>query len=75
MSWQININPKKKILSKPAWLSLFSQSLVLLSVLLSLIIPKKDVPLILYAIFGGGVLGTDNVLKFIKAIFRINDDK
>lgn len=33
---------------------------------------KKDVPLILYAIFGGGVLGTDNVLKFIKAIFRIN---
>lgn len=33
---------------------------------------KADIPLILYAIFGGGVLGTDNVLKFIKAIFRIN---
>lgn len=32
---------------------------------------KKDVPLILYAIFGGGILGTDNVLKFLKAIFRI----
>ena len=32
----------------------------------------KDVPIFLYAIFGGGILGTDNVLKFIKAIFRIN---
>lgn len=33
---------------------------------------KTDVPVYLYAIFGGGVLGTDNVLKFIKAIFRID---
>lgn len=33
---------------------------------------KADVPLFLYAIFGGGILGTDNVLKFIKSIFRIN---
>lgn len=35
---------------------------------------KADVPLILYAIFGGGILGTDNVLKFIKAIFRVGSD-
>ncbi len=35
--------------------------------------PTKDAPttLLLYGIFGGGILGTDNVLKFIKAIFRI----
>lgn len=32
---------------------------------------KKDVPIFLYAIFGGGILGTDNVLKFVKAIFRV----
>lgn len=35
---------------------------------------KADVPIFLYAIFGGGVLGTDNVLKFIKAIFRVGSD-
>lgn len=33
---------------------------------------KADVPIFLYAIFGGGILGTDNVLKFFKAIFRID---
>jgi hypothetical protein len=35
--------------------------------------PTKDAPttLLLYGIFGGGILGTDNVLKFIKAIFRL----
>jgi hypothetical protein len=33
---------------------------------------KTNVPLYLYAIFGGGVLGTDNVLKFVRAIFRID---
>lgn len=36
---------------------------------------KAEVPLFLYAIFGGGILGTDNVLKFVKAIFRIGNDK
>lgn len=35
---------------------------------------KIEIPLILYAIFGGGVLGTDSVLKFLKAIFRIGHD-
>lgn len=34
-----------------------------------------QVPLFLYAIFGGGILGTDNVLKFIKAIFRVGNSK
>lgn len=33
---------------------------------------KADVPLFLYAIFGGGILGTDNILKIIKSIFRID---
>jgi hypothetical protein len=33
---------------------------------------KVNVPIFLYAIFGGGVLGTDNVLKFIRTIFRID---
>lgn len=32
---------------------------------------EADIPIFLYAIFGGGILGTDNVLKFIKAIFRV----
>ena len=34
---------------------------------------KTDVPTFLFAIFGGGVLGTDNILKFIKAIFRVGE--
>jgi uncharacterized membrane-anchored protein YitT (DUF2179 family) len=34
-----------------------------------------QIPLFLYAIFGGGVLGTDSVLKFIKAIFRVGGDE
>jgi Na+/glutamate symporter len=33
---------------------------------------KADIPLFLYAIFGGGILGTDNILKIIKSIFRID---
>lgn len=33
----------------------------------------KEVSLILYAIFGGGILGTDNVLKLLKTVFRVND--
>lgn len=32
---------------------------------------KAEVPLFLYAIFGGGILGTENVLRFIRAIFRV----
>lgn len=35
---------------------------------------KVDVPLFLYAIFGGGILGTDNILKLIKSIFRVGND-
>lgn len=35
---------------------------------------KTTVPLFLYAIFGGGILGTDNVVKVIKSIFRIGHD-
>jgi hypothetical protein len=33
----------------------------------------SQTPLILYAIFGGGILGTDNVIKLVKSIFRIGD--
>ena len=33
---------------------------------------EADVPLFLYAIFGGGILGTDNILRVIKSIFRID---
>lgn len=36
------------------------------------LVEKAPVPLYLYAIFGGGVLGTDNVLRVIRAIFRID---
>lgn len=36
---------------------------------------EAQVPIFLYAIFGGGILGTENVLKFIKAIFRIDSKK
>lgn len=38
-------------------------------------IQKVNVPIFLYAIFGGGILGTDNVLKFIKAIFRVGNNE
>lgn len=34
---------------------------------------KAEVPVYLYAIFGGGILGTDNILRIIKSIFRIDD--
>jgi Na+/glutamate symporter len=33
---------------------------------------ETSVPIFLYAIFGGGILGTDNILKIIKSIFRID---
>ncbi len=37
---------------------------------------EASVPIFLYAIFGGGILGTDNILRLLKSIFRIsNDDK
>lgn len=40
---------------------------------------EVDIPIFLYAIFGGGILGTENVLKIVKSIFRIgngnSDDK
>lgn len=32
---------------------------------------KVEVPLVLYAIFGGGILGTDNVVSVLKTIFRV----
>lgn len=35
---------------------------------------SADVPLILYAIFGGGILGTENILNVLSKIFRINND-
>lgn len=33
---------------------------------------KADIPLFLYAIFGGGILGTENILKVIRSVFRID---
>jgi hypothetical protein len=33
---------------------------------------KAEVPIVLYAIFGGGILGTDNILKLLRSIFRID---
>lgn len=33
---------------------------------------STSVPYFLYAIFGGGILGTDNILKIIKSIFRLD---
>lgn len=36
---------------------------------------EVPVPLFLYAIFGGGILGTDNVLRLVKSVFRIGNDK
>lgn len=34
---------------------------------------KAEVPVFLYAIFGGGILGTDNILRLLKSVFRIDD--
>ena len=31
-----------------------------------------SIPLLVYAIFGGGILGTDNILQIIKSIFRLD---
>lgn len=36
------------------------------------LLEKTAVPLFLYAIFGGGILGTDNILKILRSIFRID---
>lgn len=36
------------------------------------LLEKTAIPLFLYAIFGGGILGTDNILKILKSIFRID---
>lgn len=37
---------------------------------------KANIPIFLYAIFGGGILGTDNILKVVRTIFRVgNNDK
>lgn len=39
---------------------------------------EAQIPLFLYAIFGGGILGTENVLRIFKTIFRVgnnNDEK
>lgn len=33
---------------------------------------KTPIPIILYAIFGGGILGTDNILKLARTIFRLD---
>lgn len=33
---------------------------------------ETTVPLFLYAIFGGGILGTDNILNILRSIFRID---
>lgn len=38
-------------------------------------VEHTNVPIFLYAIFGGGILGTDNIIKVIKSIFRVNDDE
>jgi len=36
---------------------------------------EASIPVFLFAIFGGGILGTDNILKLIKAVFRIGNEK
>jgi Na+/glutamate symporter len=36
---------------------------------------KIDVPIFIYAIFGGGILGTESVIKLVRTIFRIGGDK
>lgn len=35
----------------------------------------QDVPLVLYALFGGGILGTDSIIKLLKSVFRISDER
>lgn len=35
---------------------------------------QAEIPIFLYAIFGGGVLGTDNILKLIKSVFRVGSN-
>lgn len=33
---------------------------------------EANIPLFLYAIFGGGILGTDNIIKMLRTIFRLD---
>ncbi len=35
---------------------------------------KANIPIFLYAIFGGGIIGTDNILKLIKTVFRVGNN-
>ena len=51
-------------------------SIIGLTVCFGLALYKEtSIPIFLYAIFGGGILGTDNILKVIKAIFRVGNEK
>ena len=34
---------------------------------------EVNIPTFLFAIFGGGVLGSDGVIKILKTIFRLKD--
>lgn len=38
------------------------------------IMQQVTVPIFLYAIFGGGILGTENIVRLIKSIFRVGDE-
>ena len=45
----------------------------LIAIILYSIFKEAPVSTFVYAILGGGILGTDNILKLVKSIFRIGD--
>jgi hypothetical protein len=65
--------PKKKADAQQASTAIAIGSVIGLTIcVVSSQTQNVAVPLYLYAIFGGGILGTDNILKLLRSIFRID---
>lgn len=63
---------RKDVLQANVWIQGICAIGFVIIVLYS-IVEKASVSPFVYAIFGGGILGTDNVLRLAKSIFRIGD--
>lgn len=47
----------------------------LIACVISAIFKEASISPFVYAILGGGILGTENVINLLKAVFRIGGDK
>lgn len=67
--------PRKADIKQASTFIAVTSSVALVACFWVATVNKVEVPIFLYAIFGGGILGTTNVLKFIKAIFRVGNNE